>query len=181
MTAAAQDLQTYREEVAEAFQRAMTEHMRAHTDDTQVNTGTLLATDYLNPYNVLLMLLETLPQAPEECADDLAQWRPANYEEHFRACGLRDASLALAAYRNAPPEAREAFDAAAMELEEASRQAVAGARLCLEAGDDESLFDHCETEAQRLRALLHKTADIIDGIDAGKAPARQERIDALFD
>ncbi len=181
MTATAQNLQAAREEIVDAFQRAMTEHMRAHTDNTQVHADTLLASDYLNPYNVLLMLLETLPQAPAECADDLAQWRPANYEEHFQACGLRDSSLAIAAYRNAPAEARDAFDAAAVELEEASCRAVAGARLCLEAGDDEGLFDHCETEAQRLRALLHKTADIIDGIDGGKAPARQARIDALFD
>ena len=68
----------------------MTEHLRAHTDGTNVNAKTLLATDYLNTYNEVVMLLEMLPDAPNELVTDLECWRAKSYREHFQSSGFRD-------------------------------------------------------------------------------------------
>ena len=49
-----------------------------------INQNTLLATDYLNHFNEIIMLLEMVPSMPE-CYEDAAGWRPKSYAEHFRA------------------------------------------------------------------------------------------------
>ena len=48
---------------------------------TNVNERTLLATDYLNHVNEIVMLVEIIPDAPE-CLDDCKAWQPMTYQEH---------------------------------------------------------------------------------------------------
>jgi hypothetical protein len=75
-----------------------------------INQNTLLATDYLNHFNEIIMLLEMLPSMPE-CYGDAVGWRPKSYTDHFRDSGFSDAELAILAYENAPENYRQAFDA----------------------------------------------------------------------
>src|SRR3546814_13782030 len=49
----------------------------------KINQNTLLATDYLNHFNEIIMLLEMLPSMPE-CYGDAAEWRPKRYAAHIR-------------------------------------------------------------------------------------------------
>src|SRR3546814_7715400 len=48
-----------------------------------INQNTLLATDYLNHFNEIIMLLEMVPSMPE-CYRDAVEWRPKSYAQHFR-------------------------------------------------------------------------------------------------
>ena len=101
-----------REDIVSAFRTAMVGHFRSHIPGTNINESTLLASDYLNHFHELVMLLETLSFEPEGSADDLLSWRPLTYEEHFSQSGFRDKNLAIAAYRRAPPNVRARFDEA---------------------------------------------------------------------
>jgi hypothetical protein len=71
--------------------------------------ATGLATDYLNVFNEAVMLLELLPQMPE-MLDDLLEWKPLSYEEHFMRSGFKAKELAVAVYRSAAPDLKHAFD-----------------------------------------------------------------------
>ena len=45
---------------------------------TNVNEQSFLATDYLNHFNEILMLIEMLPEMPE-MAEELFEWEPKSY------------------------------------------------------------------------------------------------------
>ena len=74
-----------------------------------INQTSFLATDYLNHFNDVIMLLDLLPSMPE-CLDDVTAWEPMSYAEHFQQSGLSDKELAILAYDNAPEAFRGPFD-----------------------------------------------------------------------
>ena len=76
---------------------------------TNISEHTLLATDYLNHFNEVVMLLELVPDMPE-MLEEVDEWKPATYTEHFAASGFSDKELAIWAYENAPSEYIQAFE-----------------------------------------------------------------------
>ena len=65
-----------REDIVSAFRSAMIGHFRSHVPGTNINESTLLASDYLNHFHELVMLLEAISSEPKAFADDLLSWRP---------------------------------------------------------------------------------------------------------
>ena len=65
-----------------------------------INPVTFLATDYLNHFNNVVMLLELLPDMPD-CAEEVVAWAPMSYEDYFRTAHFRERDLAVDAYRAA--------------------------------------------------------------------------------
>jgi len=63
--------------------------------------ATGLATDYLNHFNEVIMLLELAPDMPDIVHEALG-WEPLDYEEHYLRSNYRDKELVLDAYRCAP-------------------------------------------------------------------------------
>src|SRR3979490_3485611 len=61
-----------------------------------INPRTGLATDYPNPFNEAIMLLEMIPDMPG-CAEDFLGWQPLSYCEHFTASNFRARDLAVEA------------------------------------------------------------------------------------
>ncbi len=82
---------------------------KARLADSNIDQRTFLATDYLNHFNEIIMLLELAPDMPD-IFDEIRAWRPAGYVEHFERSGLSVAGLAIEAYELAPPEHRLPFD-----------------------------------------------------------------------
>ena len=83
--------------------------MQCRLAGTNIHGKTFLATDYLNHFNEVIMLLEMLPDMPE-MLDEIALWAPKSYTDHFRESGFKDGALAIEAYECAPPIYRHAFD-----------------------------------------------------------------------
>ena len=54
----------------------------AQVKGKNINEQTLLATDYLNHFNEIVMLIEMVPDMPE-CLDDILEWTPKSYTQHF--------------------------------------------------------------------------------------------------
>jgi len=151
-----------REDIVAAFRSAMIGHFRSHVPGTNINESTLLASDYLNHFHELVMLLEAISLEPESFADDLFSWRPLTYEEHFAESGFRDKNLAIAAYRRAPQKIRARFDEAVALLhgEAVTLVAEVGADLT---GNRNKLSKTCEKAAQRLRVLIDEANAIANG------------------
>ena len=83
--------------------------LRTRLAGTNINEKTLLATDYLNHFNELVMVLDLIPDMPD-CLQDAREWVPKNYEEHFADSQFSDATLAIEAYAIAPPEYKVPFE-----------------------------------------------------------------------
>jgi hypothetical protein len=151
-----------REDIVSAFRSAMIGHFRSHIPGTNINESTLLASDYLNHFHELVMLLEAVSSEPQSFADDLLSWRPLTYEEHFAESGFRDKNLAIAAYRRAPPKIRARFDEAVARLHGEAVTLVAEVAGKL-TGNPKVLNKTCEQSAQRLRVLIDEANAIANG------------------
>jgi len=175
-----------REDIVSAFRMAMVGHFRSHIPGTNINESTLLASDYLNHFHELVMLLEALSSEPQGFADDLLSWRPLTYEEHFSQSGFRDKNLAIAAYRRAPSKVRARFDEAVARLHGEALTLVGNVGAQLNSG--QSLDKTCREAASRLRILIDEANAIANGeivAERGDTEAQgevsgQAAIDALF-
>lgn len=176
-----------REDIVAAFRLAMIGHFRSHVPGTNINEATLIASDYLNHFHELVMLLEAIGAEPKEFADDLLSWRPLTYEEHFSELGFRDKNLAIAAYRRAPPRIRARFDEAVARLHGEALTIVGDVAAELGNGNAR-LGKTCEQAAQRLRVLIDEANAIANGealpertdFDNAGEVGGQAAIDALF-
>ena len=176
-----------REDIVAAFRTAMIGHFRSHIPGTNINESTLLASDYLNHFHELVMLLEAISSEPSSFADDLLSWRPLTYEEHFAESGFRDKSLAIAAYRRAPPKIRARFDEAVARLHGEAVTLIAEVATDLNRGNKD-LNKTCEKAALRLRILIDEANAIANGEaltdrtdpNAPGDVGGQAAIDALF-
>ena len=63
-------------------------------EGTNIHPDTLLATDYLNHFNEIAMMIEMLPMMPD-AIEDIGGWELLSYQDHFRISGLRDADMAI--------------------------------------------------------------------------------------
>ena len=177
-----------REKLAKAFRNSMTEHLRAHTEGTNVNSGTLLTTDYLNHFNEIIMLLELVPSAPTQFASEISEWQHESYEEHFEHSGFRDKELAIAGYRNAPEDTRHAFDSAVADLEQEMVLLLQQVQQKIAASDSDGLNSLCGEAVPHLQSLVQVIAGIVNG-DLGTEAEKEEiaaddvqsAVDALFD
>lgn len=144
---------------------------------TNVNCETLLATDYLNHYNEVVMLIEMVEQAPE-FMDDVRAWHPKPYVEHFRDGGFSHKALAIAAYDQAPAVYREPFDATLAEIDATILKGIAAMDQATAEGDAFAFSLAATETAASARALIDRASAIINGHTLA---VRQDEIDALMD
>ncbi|MEZ5841775.1 MAG: hypothetical protein R3D02_15580 [Hyphomicrobiales bacterium] len=149
-----------------------------------INPSTRLATDYLNHFNEIIMLLEMLPAMPE-CVEDILDWQPKSYQQHFRDSNFKEKTLAIEAFEAAHPVVRAAFDDVVAEIDER----VTSVQELLGEGADapntqEQIAILVSTE---LRPLIDKASGIInnaDGVDHAAdrmpQPSAQDAVDELF-
>jgi hypothetical protein len=166
-----------RQDIVAAFRSAMIGHFRSHIPGTNINESTLLASDYLNHFHELVMLLEAVSSDPEGFADDLLGWRPLTYEEHFTASGFRDKNLAIAAYRRAPTQIRARFDESVAKLHGEAVTVIAEIATELKSRHRRRLRQACEQGVARLRILIEEANTIATGGDArsGRPLCRSRR------
>ena len=69
---------------------------KANLDDK-----TLLATDYLNHFNGVVMLLQMVPDMPEIMAEAKA-WRLLSHTEHFAHSSFSAREIVIAAFNHLP-------------------------------------------------------------------------------
>ncbi len=135
-----------------------------------------LATDYLNHFNEVVMLLEMIGDMPE-MADEILDWEPCAYAEHFLRTGYAGAETVIAAYSAVPHTLKAHFQTIIAALDDALGDAqeklraedVAGA-VMLAANDIAPLL-------AAARAAVHGR---IEGEGVDESAADQAEVDALF-
>lgn len=151
-----------------------------------INPATLLATDYLNHFNEIVMLLEILPSVPE-LADDVMAWQPRGYRAYFEGSSFKEKALAILAYEQADRSLRRRLDAVVDELD---RRILAAQDAVREAVASQSLFlldPLASLATTELRPLIDQASGLINGrmelaTDTSlDHPSAQDAIDALFE
>jgi hypothetical protein len=152
-----------REDIVAAFRSAMITHFRSHIPGTNINETTLLASDYLNHFHELLMLIEAVSSDPDGFTEGLLGWHPITYEEHFTSSGFRHKILAIAAYRRAPPKIRARFDDAVAKLHGEAVTLLADLAGELKTSDSARLRKQCADGVARLRVIIDEANTIATG------------------
>jgi hypothetical protein len=144
--------------------------------DTGISETTLLATDYLNHFNEIVMLIELIPDMPD-MLDEAKTWEPLSYPDHFRKSGFQNRDLAIEAYEAAPPRYRQAFDATVGYLNSAVPTLLADIERDLQTGDMDRLRNRVSVATRALHRLIEAASGIIHG---SASVMTQDEIDALL-
>ncbi len=144
---------------------------------SNVNEKTLLATDYLNHINEIVMLFDLVPDAPE-CLDDCKAWQPLSYQDHFRASHIADRDLAIEAYDFSPPAYKEPFDQLVGEMNRLVEISIEKLDYALSQGSEDVTRLIAETASRNLQDLIGQTSAVINGTEHA---VDQAQIDALME
>jgi hypothetical protein len=144
---------------------------------SNVSEKTLLATDYLNHINEIVMLLDLVPDAPE-CLEDCKAWQPKDYQDHFRASSIADRDLAIEAYPFSPPAFKEPFDRLVNEMNRLVALSIERLDGAIASGDADVTHLIAETASRNLQDLIGQASAVIHGSDH---VVDQAQIDALME
>lgn len=158
-----------------------------------INPDSFLATDYLNHYNEIVMLLEMVPDMPE-LLEDAAEWAPKSYPQHFEDSGFQAKDLAIKAYRLAPCTYRNAFEAICDEMDASIQSTLNGlaavniaergmtpAAQALIRGRIESVQNMLLQLNQVIHGKYEEESISVETENAAEDVQSQEDIDKLFD
>lgn len=155
-----------------------------------INPSSFLATDYLNHFNEVVMLMEMVPDMPD-MAEDVMAWEPCSYTEHFEQSVFADKALAVEAYQAAPAATKARFDAVIADLD----KQIVDIQILLSGVDSSASMDPAladrlmMTIVNELRPAIDRASGIINAVDdaahTGNQPDEtkmraQNAVDELF-
>lgn len=126
-----------------------------------ISATTYLATDYLNHFNEVIMLLDMIVDMPD-LIEELCEWQPKDYVTHFAASGLSDQDLIIEAYHAAKAEDRDMLYAVTSEMERIIQDTIKAATTGDAAMDEISLIMLCTTTTEKLRERINLASGIIN-------------------
>lgn len=141
-----------------------------------INPATGLATDYLNHYNEVAMLIASLEDLPE-MREQVLEWRPVGYATHFRMTGFRERDLAVASFEAVPAAVKTRFFAARRELE----LAIIDVQELIEAAPQAAA--RLAARAPDIFSAIARLGGVINGDQGGASSTAapvQSRVDSLF-
>ena len=146
-----------------------------------INPETGLATDYLNHFNEVVMLMEMLPDMPD-CAEDVLEWEPFSYVRHFEMSAFKDRDLAILAWKAGPHAVRAHFETLTNFVDEEVLEAQD--KLRQDASPD-TLARIAALATEEIKPLIGSLSAAIHGQsedeNASDEDTVQADIDALFD
>ncbi len=142
-----------------------------------INPETLLATDYLNHFNEIVMLIDMVPTMPE-FIEDAKAWAPKSYEQHFQDSVFADKDLAILAYHNAPPQFREPFDDTVAAMNALVAKGLTDIEASVATGEAVRIELAVSDISRKLQSRIDRCSAIING---HTEKLDQSAVDELFD
>lgn len=143
--------------------------------DLNINTKTLLSTDYLNHFNEIVMMIAMIPEMPE-IIDDCKEWQTKNYIQHFADSSLSYKDIAIELYKKVPFKTRDAFEKTIEQTNNIIIQTIERLDLALQNDTPKQIAQKVEYSQKALQALIDITSGIIHGSEKALT---QEEIDKL--
>lgn len=129
---------------------------------SNISTASLLATDYLNHFNEIIMLLGMMPDMPD-IIDECRGWQPKGYAEHFQDSGFRDKELAIEAYDHVPKRFKVPFEETVEQMNRVVESAITKIDTANGDGDPASAMFKAQTASRLLQHMLDIASAIIHG------------------
>jgi len=142
-----------------------------------INVQSLLATDYLNHFNEVHMMMGMLADMPE-CLEDVLDWSPKSYQDHFRDSGFHAKDLAIQAYEYSPKEYLEPFEQTVSSMDTLILGTIEDVSKAIEADDMALLAQLISQYNPQMEQFIEDCSGIIN---ATKKTAHQEDIDHFFE
>jgi len=152
------------------------EALRARVAGTNINPETLLATDYLNHFNEIVMMLDMVPDMPD-LVEDCKDWQPKSYPEHFADSTFRDKELAMEAFAHCPGRYRAPFDETINQIDSLALSAVARMESLLADGHTDAVAIQARTASRAIQRLMDMASAIMHG---AQTTMDQSEIDAML-
>ncbi|MBM3565497.1 MAG: hypothetical protein FJX42_05235 [Alphaproteobacteria bacterium] len=108
------------------------------------------------------MLLEMLPDMPE-MLDEVKNWKPKSYQDHFRSSTIADRDLAVEAYDHVPKRYREPFDQTVEQINKLIQTSIERLEQDIGRGDPELLRGNAKTLSKVIQRLMDVAGGIIHG------------------
>lgn len=143
---------------------------------TNIDSRSLLSTDYFNHFNEVVMMLGMVGDMPE-ILDEIDKWDFKTYREHFVESGLGFAPLAIECYEAAPAELRERFEKIATQMSMLIVETRVKLRQTMEAGEMDKFRDMANLHSMELQGMIDDGAAVVHGYTAS---LDQSKIDAMF-
>ena len=136
---------------------------RVKVKGTNIDEQTLLATDYLNHFNEIVMLFDMIPDMPE-LIEDCRAWEPRSYVDHFRQSTFSDRDLAVEAYGKVLTRFRVPFEETIGQINALILTSVERVEADIQAGvDSEQLRHNCTMISRAAQVLMDHASAIIHG------------------
>lgn len=150
--------------------------IRDRVKGTNINEVSLLATDYLNHFNEIVMILGMIPDMTD-LLDEAKAWQPKSYVDHFRDSAFTERDLAIEAYDAAPAEYRDMFEETVQCLNRLVALSLSRIEASVATGERDAIAFAASTAARDMQKLMDVTSAIINGT---KPTINQMEIDALL-
>lgn len=138
------------------------ERLKELCQGRNINPESLLATDYLNHFNEVIMLLEMVPDMPD-ILEDCKEWQPKGYAQHFHDSSFSDKELAIVAYEHAPAHFKGPFDETIARMNDLALSSIKAADTALADGKTEVAAETARTASRTLQKMMDVASAIIHG------------------
>jgi len=145
-------------------------------EGTNINPQTLLATDYLNHFNEIHMLLGMICDMPD-CIEDILEWRASTYQEHFKNSVFQDKELAIEAYDYAPEKYKKPFEICVEEMDNLLLATISSSSAAINREDMDILNTIIIDYNPKMERLIERCSSIIN---SKETTAQQDVIDDYF-
>ena len=150
---------------------------RSKVKGTNIDEQTLLATDYLNHFNEIVMLFDMIPDMPE-LIEDCRAWQPRSYVDHFRQSTFSDRDLAVEAYGKVPSRFRIPFEETINQINNLILSSVERLEAEINFGIDPEVLRHtCGIVSRAAQVLMDHASAIIHG---SHVVLDQDEIDSML-
>ena len=136
----------------------------------------MLATDYLNHFNEIVMTVGMVPDFRDPM-DDVKAWQPISYAEHFQNSAFSDKDLAVEAYDLVPERFLTPFEQTMGQVIQLIETVIRRLDAVIASGSDEELRHVATKSSLNIQRLLEIASAIING---SETTMDQGEIDALL-
>jgi len=145
-------------EVGDSTYEAMRERIAGSNLDPQ----TFLATDYLNHFNEVVMLIEMIPDMPE-ILEDAKEWHPKSYMDHFRDSTIADKDIAIEAYDAVPEVYKAPFEKTVGQINTTIATAIESLERDIGTGNMDLVRENATALSRVIQRLMDTASAIIHG------------------
>ncbi len=136
--------------------------MRRKAEGSNLDPKTLLATDYLNHFNEIVMLLEMIPDMPD-ILEDAKEWQPKSYKDHFHDSTIADREIAVEAYDFVLPIYKKPFEITIDQINSTIHSTVEQLERDVESGNMDMVRENATSLSRIIQRLMDTASAIIHG------------------